>query len=87
MSHPGNDDEAERHRQAAAATEHHDTRSHHRAEHKSSGGGAYDKSTAGRGQEANEATFFVRHRSKMAAGLMVVAAVIFFTFVLGFIRF
>ena len=37
--------------------------------------------------EQNEATFFVRHRSKLAAGLMVVLAVIFFTFVFGYIRF
>jgi hypothetical protein len=87
MSHPAPDDEAERHRQAAAATEHHATSGHHHPEHKSSGGGAYDKPTGGHGQEQNESTFFVRHRGKVAAGLMVVLAIIFFTFVFGFIRF
>jgi hypothetical protein len=86
MSHPGTDDEAERHRQAAAATEHHHKAEHHHPGHKSSGGGAYDK-PSGNGAEASEASFFVRHRSKMAAGLMVVLAVIFFMFVFGAIRF
>ena len=83
MSHPGPDDEAERHRQAAAATERHHQPEHHHPHHASSGGGAYDRPSAG---SDSESTFFVRHRSKLAAGLMVVLAVIFFTFVFGFIR-
>ena len=84
MSHPAPDDEAARHRQAAAATEHHAKAAHHHPDHKSSGGGAYDKPTA---HSDSESTFFVRHRGKLAAGVMVVAIIIFFTFVFGFIRF
>jgi hypothetical protein len=86
MSHTGPDDQAEAHRQAAAATEHHAKSEHHHPEHKSSGGGAYDTAT-GHGADASESSFFVRHRSKLAAGLMIVLALIFFTFVFGFIRF
>jgi|GEM_PF-2872619 len=86
MSHSGPDDQAEAHRQAAAATEHHAKSAHHDPVHKSSGGGAYDK-PSGHDAEASESSFFVRHRSKMAAGLMVVLAAIFFTFVFGLIRF
>ena len=81
MSHAGPDDEAERHRQAAAATERHHKPGHHHSSHPSSGGAAYDQ------LERDEATFFVRHRSKLAAGLMIALAIIFFTFVFGFIRF
>lgn len=83
MSHSGPDDQAEAHRQAAAATEHH-AKSHHHPEHKSSGGGAYDKTSA-HGPDASESSFFVRYRSGLAAGVMIVLAVIFFTFVFGFI--
>ena len=58
---------------------------HHHPHHDPSGGGAYDKSV-GSGQEYNEATFFTRHRGKLAAGVMVVVAIIFFTFVVSTVR-
>ena len=86
MSHPAPDDEAERHRQAAAATEQHHKHPHHHPHHDPSGGDAYGKSS-GSGQEYNEATFFIRHRGKLAAGVMVVVAIIFFTFVIGEVRY
>jgi hypothetical protein len=37
-------------------------------------------------QEHDEATFFTRHRSKLAAAVMVVVATIFFVMVAGVIR-
>jgi hypothetical protein len=86
MSHPSSDEEAERHREAAAATEQHHEQPHHHPHHDPSGGGAYDKSV-GSGQEYNEATFFIRHRGKLAAGVMVVVAIIFFTVVIGDVHF
>ena len=85
MSHPSSDEEAERHREAAATTEQHHKQPHHHPHHDPSGGGAYDKSV-GSGQEYNEATFFIRHRGKLAAGVMVVVAIIFFTFVVSTVR-
>jgi hypothetical protein len=88
MSKPDTLTDAERHRQAAEATERH-SKQHHEPKHDSSGGSAYGTSVhhTGDSQEDNEASFFIRHRSKLAAGVLVVLAVIFFTFVFGFIRF
>jgi hypothetical protein len=88
MSKPDTLTDAERHRQAAEATEVH-SKKHHEPKHDSSGGSAYGASVSHGGDqlEQNEASFFVRHRSKLAAGFLVVLAVIFFTFVFGFIKF
>ena len=72
---PHTDDRAERHRQAAAATEQHAKQHHHHPKHDSPPVAAPTTPRSGqrRRLEQNEATFFVRHRSKLAAGLMVVA--------------
>ena len=88
MSKPDTMSDAERHRQAAEATERH-SKQHHEPKHDSSGGSAYGASVSNRDDrlEHNEATFFVRHRSKLAASFLIVLAIIFFTFVFGFFRF
>ncbi len=88
MSKPDAMSDAERHRQAAEATERH-SKQHHEPKHDSSGGSAYGASVSNRDDrlEHNEATFFVRHRSKLAAGLLIVLATMFFLLMIGFIRF
>ncbi len=84
MSHPTPDDEAERHRQAAAATEHH---AKPPITIRSTSPRVVAPTTSRLADSDSEATFFVRHRGKLAAGVMVVVIIIFFTFVFGFIRF
>lgn len=86
MPTPDTMTDAERHRQAAEATERH-SKHHHEPKHDSSGGSAYGASVhSGDVQEDNEASFFIRHRSKLAAGFLIVLSIIFFTFVFGLIR-
>ncbi len=69
--------DAERHRAAAAATETHKKHPHHSKHHADHTADTF---------EQNEATFFTRHRSKLAAGVMIVVATIFFVTVAGVIR-
>jgi hypothetical protein len=70
--------DAERHRAAAAATEPHARKSsHHGKSHADHSADAF---------EHEEATFFARHRSKLAAGVMIVVATIFFVMVAGVIH-
>ncbi len=69
--------DAERHRAAAAATEKHAKHAHHGKHHADHSADAF---------EHDEATFFTRHRSKLAAGVMIVVATIFFVMVAGVIR-
>jgi hypothetical protein len=69
--------DAERHRAAAAATEKHTKHAHHAKHHADHSADAF---------EHDEATFFTRHRSKLAAGVMIVVATIFFVMVAGVIR-
>ncbi len=70
--------DAERHRAAAAATEkHHRKHAHHGQRHGDHSADAF---------EQNEATFFTRHRSKLAAGVMIVVVTIFFMMVAGVLR-
>jgi hypothetical protein len=68
--------DAERHRAAAAATEKHSKHTHAKR-HADHSADAY---------EHDEATFFTRHRSKLAAGIMIVVVTIFFVMVAGVIR-
>ena len=68
--------DAEQHRQQAAATEVH---AKHHPKHRHSGSGD------GRPADA-EATFFIRHRTRLAAIAMTVIAIIFFSVVLLGIR-
>jgi hypothetical protein len=70
--------DAERHRAAAAATETHTKKSSHQGQHHA------DHSADA--VEHDEATFFTRHRSKLAAGVMIVVITIFFVMVAGIIR-
>lgn len=77
MSQSGFGTDAERHRAAAAATETHAKHQHHTKHHADRSADAF---------EHDEATFFTRHRSKLAAGVMIVVATIFFVMVAGVIR-
>jgi hypothetical protein len=87
MSKPDTMTDAERHRQAAEATERHG-KQHHEPKHDSSGGSAYGASVHHSGDrlEDSEASYFVRHRSALAAGVLIVLSIIFFTFVFGLFR-
>jgi hypothetical protein len=69
--------DAERHRAAAAATETHAKHPHHATHHADHSADAFER---------DEATFLTRHRSKLAAGVMIVVATIFFVMVAGVIR-
>lgn len=69
--------DAERHRAAAAATETHHTKRAHGQRHGDHSADAFEQS---------ETTFFTRHRSKLAAGVMIVVATIFFVSVAGIVR-
>ena len=81
MSGPEFGSDAERHRAAAAATEvHAKHHTHHGQRHGDHSADAYQH------LEHDEATFFTRHRSKLAAAVMVVVATIFFVMVAGIIR-
>ena len=78
MSQSDFETDAERHRAAAAATEtHHKKHSQHGHHHADHSADAF---------EHDEATFFTRHRSKLAAAVMIVVATIFFVMVAGVIR-
>jgi hypothetical protein len=70
--------DAERHRAAAAATEQHSKhRTHHEQHHADHSADAF---------EHDETTFLTRHRSKLAAGVMIVIITIFFVMVAGIVR-
>jgi len=68
--------DAEQHRQQAAATEVHAKHHHEKHKHSGSGSDATDP----------EATFFTRHRTPLAAAVLIVVAIIFFTVVLTGLR-
>jgi hypothetical protein len=78
MSQSDHQTDAERHRAAAAATEQHaKRRSHHAGHHADHSADAF---------EHDETTFLTRHRSKLAAGVMIVLITIFFVMVAGVVR-
>ena len=78
MSQPDYGTDAERHRAAAAATETHSKHhSHHGERHADQSADAF---------EHEEATFLTRHRSKLAAVVMIIVATAFFVMVAGVVR-
>jgi hypothetical protein len=77
MSQPDFGTDAERHRAAAAATESHSKHAHHPEHPADRTADAF---------EHDEASFFTRHRSKLAAAVMIVVATIFFVTVAGVVR-
>jgi hypothetical protein len=69
--------DAERHRAAAAATETHAKHPHPGKHHADHSADAF---------EHDEATFLTRHRSKLAAVVMIIVATAFFVMVAGVVR-
>ena len=85
MSHPSSDDEAERAPGGRCRDRAASKQPHHHPDHNPRAA-APTTSRRASGQVYNEATFFIRHRGKLAAGVMVVVAIIFFTFVVSSVR-